>query len=91
MCCLDALAGRARVVELRYAGRIAAREANCFGDLALGIGAAKQKPARSRCGAEHVAGAGALEAAAEMAGLHRQPDADDGLVPRDDGGQHLGA
>jgi hypothetical protein len=88
---LNAFAGRARVVELRHTGWIAARKPDRFGDLALGIGTAEQEPARSCRGAEHVAGAGALEAAPEMARLHRQPDADDGLVASDDGGQHLGS
>ncbi len=51
--------------------------------------AAKQQPPRRGRGAEAVAGAGALEAALEVAGLHRQPDADDGLVGRDHRGQHV--
>ena len=64
---------------------------DCLGDLALGVDTAKQESAGRGRSAEHVAGAGALEAAPEMAGLHRQPDADDGLVAGDDGGQHLDA
>ena len=78
---LDALAGRARVVELRDAAGIAAGEPDRREDFL--VGAAEQQPAGGRGGAEHVAGAGALEAALEVAGLHRKPDPDRHLVARD--------
>ena len=84
---LDALAGGARVVELRDAAGIAAGEPDRREDSF--VGAAEQQPARGRGGAEHVAGAGALEAALEMAGLHRKPDPDRHLVAGNDRRQHL--
>src|SRR5262249_5526569 len=87
---LDALAGRARVVELRNAAWVRAGEPNRFGDLLLVVLAREEQAARGGGGAERVAGAGALEAALEMARLHGEADANDSLVADDDGGDDLG-
>ena len=51
----------------------------------------EQEPPGGGRGAETVAGAGALEAALEVARLHREPDAYGDLVAGNDSGQHIGA
>src|SRR5262249_47322826 len=86
---LDALSRRAGVVELRNAAWIAAGESDRFLNAPRGVTAAEQQPARGSGGAEHAAGAGALEAAFEVARLHRQADADGGFVAGHDRRHHL--
>src|ERR1700730_16585524 len=67
---LDALAGGAGIVEWREAAGISAGQPDCLEDAPLGVLAAEQQPAGGDGSAEHVAGAGALEAALEMPRLH---------------------
>src|SRR5262245_148849 len=86
---LDAFARGAGIVELRDSARIAAGQPDRLLDASLGVAAAEQQTAGGCGGAEYVAGAGALEAALEMPGLHGEADADDGLVAGDYGGQHV--
>src|SRR5262249_59905555 len=64
---LDALAGGAGVVELREPAGIVAGKADRLADALVGITTAEHKAARGGRRREHVAGAGALEAAPEMA------------------------
>src|SRR5262249_61410914 len=77
---LNSLAGGAGIVELRDAAGIPAGEPDRLENASLRVLAAEQKPAGGDGGAEHVAGAGALEAAREMPGLHGECDPDDRLV-----------
>src|SRR6266700_3595944 len=86
---LDAFPGRAGIIELGDPAGVAAGEPDRVLDSPLAIMAPEQKPARARSGAKEDAGAGALEAAPEMARLHGEADPDDRLIARHHRGQDL--